>query len=82
MKRVTAKFLRNFAYRKCVGIIGVAVEKEEKLYDEVEIVSEFTYCGDRLLADEGCEAAVTARTRCGGLGFGSALSCFMVGDIL
>ena len=42
-----------------------AVEQEEKLLDEVETESEFTYLGDRVSAGPGCEAAVTARTRCG-----------------
>ena len=28
-------------------------------------LSEFTYLGDRVRAGGGCEAAVTARTRCG-----------------
>ena len=28
-------------------------------------LSEFTYLGDRMSADGGCRAAVTARTRCG-----------------
>ena len=40
------------------------MEQEEKLCDEVETVSEFTYLGDRVSAGGGCEAAVTARTRC------------------
>ena len=40
------------------------MEQEEKLCDEVETVSEFTYLGDRVSASGGCEAAVTARTRC------------------
>ena len=30
----------------------------------VETVKEFTYLGDRMSACEGCEAIVTARTRC------------------
>ena len=30
----------------------------------METISEFTYLGDRLSAGGGCEAAVTARTRC------------------
>ena len=41
------------------------MEQEEKLCDEVETVREFTYLGDRVSAGEECEAAVTARTRCG-----------------
>ena len=30
----------------------------------METVREFTYIGDRVSARRGCEAAVTARTRC------------------
>ena len=41
----------------------------EKLSDKVETVSEFTYLGDRVSAGGGCEAAVTARTRCGWVKF-------------
>ena len=58
-----AKFFRNFTCKKCEGNIGEAVEQEETLCDEVETVREFTYLGDRVCADGGCEAAVTARTR-------------------
>ena len=35
---VTLNFARNLTCRKCEGNIGEAVEKEEKLYDEVETV--------------------------------------------
>ena len=49
----------------CDGNIGRVVEQEEKLCDEVEIVREFTYLGDRVSAGRGCEAAVSARTRYG-----------------
>ena len=41
------------------------MEQEETLCDEVETVRKFTYLGDRVFAGGGCEAAVTARTRCG-----------------
>ena len=44
------------------------MEQEVKLCDEVETISEFTYLGDRVSAG-GCEAAVTARTRCGWVEF-------------
>ena len=43
------------------------MEQEEKLCDEVETVNEFTYLGDRVSG--GCEAAVTARRRCGWVNF-------------
>ena len=41
------------------------MEQEETLCDDVEAVREFTYLGDRMSTGGGCEAAVTARTRCG-----------------
>ena len=41
------------------------MEQEVKLCDVVETIREFTYLGDRVSAGCGCEAAVTARTRCG-----------------
>ena len=41
------------------------VEQEVKLCDEVKTLTEFTYLDDRVSAGGGCEAAVTARTRCG-----------------
>ena len=41
------------------------MERDEKLGDEVEVVRQFTLLGDRVGARGGCEAAVTARTRCG-----------------
>ena len=40
------------------------MEQEEKLCDEVETVSEFTYLGDIVSAGGECEAVVIARTRC------------------
>ena len=45
------------------------MEQEEKLFDEVETVREFAYFDDRVSAGERCEAAVTARTRCGWVKF-------------
>ena len=35
----------------------------------METVREFTYLGDRVSADGGCDAAVNARTRCGWIKF-------------
>ena len=60
----------------------LAVEQEEKLCDEAENVREFTYLGGRLSAGGGCEAAVTARTRCGWVKLRGAVSCCMAGDFL
>ena len=43
VKKVTPNFSRNFTCRISEGNIEEAVEQEEKLCDEVETVSEFTY---------------------------------------
>ena len=64
LKMVTPMFYRNFTCQTYEGNIGESVEQEEKLCDEVGAVREFTYLGDRVSADFGCEAAMTARTRC------------------
>ena len=65
MKRVTPKSQRNTKCRKCEVNIGKAVEQEEKLCNEMKTVSEFTYLSETVSVGGGCEAAVTARTRCG-----------------
>ena len=59
------KFSRNLTCKHSEGNTGEAVEQEGKSGDEVETVREFTQLGDRVSAGGGCEAAVTARTRCG-----------------
>ena len=41
------------------------MEQELRLCDEVETIMEFTFLGDGVCAGGGCEAALTARTRCG-----------------
>ena len=43
VKKVTTKFSRTFTCRKYGGNIGEAVEQEERLCDEMETASEFTY---------------------------------------
>ena len=57
-------FIKKFCTQIHEGNIGVAVEPEVKLCDDVEAVGEFTYLSDRVNAGGGCEATVTARTRC------------------
>ena len=69
VKRVTPKVSQNFTCRNSEGNIGDSVEQEDKSCDEVETVMEFTYLGDRVSAGGGCEAVVTARTRCGWVKF-------------
>ena len=41
------------------------MEQEENISDKVETVMEFTCLGDWMSAGGGCEAAVTACSRCG-----------------
>ena len=41
------------------------MEQEEKLCNEVSTVGELTYLGGWVNTVGGCEAVVTARTRCG-----------------
>ena len=45
------------------------VDSIEKLCNEVETVNGFHYLGDRLNANGGCKAAVTARARIGWVRF-------------
>ena len=61
---------------KCEGNIREAVGQEEKLCNEVERVREFTYPGDRVSVGGGCEAVVTARTRCGLVSLGNVAVCY------
>ena len=49
---------------------------------EAETIREFTYLGDRVSTGGGCEAAVTARTRCGWVKLRGAVSCCIAGDFL
>ena len=65
VKRASIKFSINSACVEYEENIGEAVEQKKKLCDEVEKAWEFTYLGDIVRAGGGCEAAVTARTRCG-----------------
>ena len=71
----------NFACKKYEGNMGEAVEQEEKSCDEVETVRQFTYFGDKVSAGGGCEAVVTAGTRCAWVKL-SAVSCCMAGDFI
>ena len=82
VKSVTPKLSRNFTCRICEENIGESVEHEEKLCDEVETVSVFTYLGDRVSAGGGYEATVTARTICGWIVFRECDELCMAGDFI
>ena len=45
------------------------MEQDEELCEYVEAVRGLTYLGDRVRASGGCEAAVSARKRCGWVKF-------------
>ena len=60
---MTPNLSENVTLTKCDGI-GEAVEQEEMPCDNVETVRKLTYLGDRVIVVGGCEAAVTAKTRC------------------
>ena len=57
INRVTLMFLKYFAC-SMDGLLGEAVKYDETLCDEVELVREFPYLADRVIAGGGCEAAV------------------------
>ena len=59
----------HFIFSKCKGIVERTVDSLEELCDEVETVNGFCYFGGRLNASGGCEAAVAARVRIGGIRF-------------
>ena len=69
IKRVTAGLAMRFVCSKYKEIMEGRVDSIEKLCDEVETVNGFCYLGDRLNANGGCEAAVTARVRIGWIRF-------------
>ena len=59
----------HFVCSKCKGIMEGTMDSIEKLCDEVETVNGFCYLEDRLNANGGCEAAVTAKVRIGWVRF-------------
>ena len=56
---------KTFVCVKCELRLEEKVEPREELCNEVEMVNGFCYLGDRISANGGCEAAVTARARIG-----------------
>ena len=89
MKRVTPSQARLFVCVKCELRLEDKVEPREELCNEVETVNGFCYLGDRVSANGGCEAAVTARARigwakfreCGELLYGKRFSLKMKGRV-
>ena len=61
--------LGYFACWKCERNIGDAMGLEENLFNEMRAVREFAYLGAKVSSGGICEAAMTARTRCGWVRF-------------
>ena len=69
IKRVTnthAIDMRCRKFKECHRNVG---DQEDKLHEDVETVTDFSYLGDRIYSEGGCEAAVTSRTRLGWVEF-------------
>ena len=60
---------RDFVRGRCKKQVDRSVEPMEELCERMETVRGFCYLGDKLNASDGCEAAVTARTRIGWVKF-------------
>ena len=67
--KVTVYLNKNFVSKKCRSVLKNFKGPDEILCDEMEIVSKFFYLSDRLSATDGCETAITARTRIGWMKF-------------
>ena len=69
VKRVNSTLAIDLKCRKCKMHKNVEDHKE-KLHDDVETVTEFSYQGDRIDSEGGCVADVKSRTRLGWVKFG------------
>ena len=65
IKTVTNKFAIYSKCRKCKGNHENVQDHDEKLHDDVETVTDFSYLDSRISSGGGCDAAVTCRTRLG-----------------
>ena len=71
IKRVTSALAKDFFCELCVDTMEGIVDPDEEIsfFDQIEFVKSFCHVGDRLKASGGSQAAVTARTRIGGIKF-------------
>ena len=68
-KKLAVYLNKNFVCKKCISVVKNFRGPYDILCDGVETVSKFSYLGDRLNANGGCETAVTARKRIGWMKF-------------
>ena len=62
IKRVTNRLAIDLKCRKCKGYHKNVEDQKEKLHDDVETATEFSYLDDRINSGGGCVAALTSRT--------------------
>ena len=65
IKMLTNRLAIDIRCKKFKGYHKNVEDQKEKLHDDVETVTEFSYLGDRINSGGGCAAAVTSRTRLG-----------------
>ena len=66
---VTNRHAIGLKCRKRKGYHKNVEDQKEKLHDDMEIVTKFSYLGDRINSGGGCGAAVTSQTRLGWMKF-------------
>ena len=60
MKRVTSTMAKRFVCELCVVTMEGIVKADEIFFDQVDFVQSFCYLGERLNANGGSKAVVTA----------------------
>ena len=63
IERVSNRLAIDLECWKCKWYHKNVEDQKEKLYDDMETVTECSYLGDRINSGGGCVAAVTSRTR-------------------
>ena len=69
IKKVTNRLSIDFKCMKSKGYPKNVEDQKEKLQDNVETITKFSYLGDRINSGGGCVAAVTFKPRLGWVKF-------------
>ena len=60
VKKVSVVFFGDFVYCSCDGNVGEALKaQEERLCNEVEALTKFSFIGNMVSSSGGCESAAT-----------------------
>ena len=62
IKRVTNILAIDFKCRKCNGCHRIGGDHKEKLYEDLETVTDYSCLRDRIYTGGGCEAVMTSRS--------------------